>query len=157
MIFAPTLWDNMERLNAEDASSYDGTYENSPYQQKWFCGDHGSVGGGGDIRGLSDNALLWIAEGARKQGLAIRTEFDKMLRPDCRASLKNVSKLEGLRLLDRATKKWREGPTRLEETSDAARERWRHASEYRPQSLAHVAAKLEPPGVLDPKGRLIRN
>jgi len=40
------------------------------HEQQWFPGDHGSVGGGGNITGLSDIALKWIAEGARAAGLA---------------------------------------------------------------------------------------
>ena len=53
--FPPTLWDNLDAMNggAEGA-----------YAQRWFPGDHGSVGGGGAVSALSDEALVWVAEGA---------------------------------------------------------------------------------------------
>jgi len=62
--FAPSLWDNLAQL-----SLIVGRAGN--YQQLWFPGDHGSIGGGGDIRGLSNHALGWIVEGALAQGMAI--------------------------------------------------------------------------------------
>jgi uncharacterized protein (DUF2235 family) len=64
--FAPTLWTNLPTLNAGHG---DGTL----YQQAWFPGHHGAVGGGGGRRGLSNNALAWILEGAELQGLSFDT------------------------------------------------------------------------------------
>ncbi|MGB3338211.1 MAG: DUF2235 domain-containing protein [Devosia sp.] len=61
--FEPTLWDNLPRLN-------DGHGDGTLYQQSWFPGEHGAVGGGGGRRGLSNNALAWILDGAEQQGLA---------------------------------------------------------------------------------------
>ena len=68
--FTPTLWPNVIKLNA--ALGFDHSTGNAPYQQKWFPGDHGSVGGGGNIRGLSDRALQWVlrrspGHGARRR------------------------------------------------------------------------------------------
>lgn len=62
--FAPSTWENLDILN-------DGRAETTPYRQMWFPGGHGSVGGGGDIRGLSNHAFLWVMEGAQVQGLAL--------------------------------------------------------------------------------------
>jgi uncharacterized protein (DUF2235 family) len=57
VLFEPVLWNNVADLNnAQGASMYD---VKAPYQQKWFPGVHGSVGGGGPERGLSDAALTW--------------------------------------------------------------------------------------------------
>ncbi|SIN92941.1 DUF2235 domain-containing protein [Vannielia litorea] len=64
--FPPTLWGNLGELNREDPE------RKRNYQQLWFAGDHGSVGGGGDITGLSNITLRWVVEGAMAQGL----EFD---------------------------------------------------------------------------------
>jgi len=55
--FAPTLW-------PEGKLSGDG-----PIQQKWFAGDHGHVGGGHELSGLSNVALRWVLEGAVEAGL----------------------------------------------------------------------------------------
>ena len=61
--FEPALWDNVSTLNKIEGRS-------GNYQQLWFPGDHGSVGGGGDITGLSASPLVWIMEGAKRRGLA---------------------------------------------------------------------------------------
>jgi len=61
--FEPALWDNVPDLNRIEGRS-------GKYRQLWFPGDHGSVGGGGDITGLSSSPLAWIMDGARSQGLA---------------------------------------------------------------------------------------
>ena len=62
--FEPTEWANLPNLNAVRPGNY---------QQLWFPGDHGSVGG--DIRGLSNDALAWVLEGAVAQG----ADFDAQM------------------------------------------------------------------------------
>jgi len=62
--FLPTLWSNIDRRNGGPQT------KDSLYQELWFSGDHGSVGGGGDIRGLSAITLDWIAKGAEDMGMA---------------------------------------------------------------------------------------
>src|SRR5262245_8000723 len=79
-VFKTTLWENIDKLNAdaamEDASS--GLRLQPPYLQHWFPGDHGSVGGGGDVVGLSDEALVWILDGAIRLGLGVdRAQLDE--------------------------------------------------------------------------------
>lgn len=64
--FNITKWNNIEELNR--LASKNGR-EGRPYQQLWFPGTHGSVGGGGLHRGLSDEAFQWIREGAKEAGL----------------------------------------------------------------------------------------
>jgi uncharacterized protein (DUF2235 family) len=143
--FAPTLWDNLDVLNAEAAAR--------PYRQTYFPGDHGSVGGGGDVRDLSSIALDWIMEGAEAQGLA----FD----PDARAAIR--AEQYPLGPLTSATapkrgfinaimglmpRRHRDGPDRLEDVHLSARIRfaaegkagsWRP---YRPRSLRKVEPAL---------------
>ena len=60
--FEPAPWDNLPTLNQIPGRA-------GNYIQHWFPGDHGSVGGGGDITGLSTRTLSWILEGAVEQGL----------------------------------------------------------------------------------------
>lgn len=150
--FAPTLWPNFEALNA--SLGFTSAAADAPYQQKWFPGNHGSVGGGGDIRGLSDRALVWILDGAEKMGLEVDRDPESplfALAPDDLASLENmmpvaptlVSGLEAL-ILQKAPRE--NGPTRIEEVSDSALRRWREPAEnlpernpYRPPPLAGVA------------------
>lgn len=106
--FRATLWNTqcLHRLNGRPSKSDDAL----PYQQRWFPGDHGSVGGGGDITGLSDFALKWVADGGAIAGLAYDEDFEYLrheisirtgrkrnetkiitFRPDKRVGLKNTT------------------------------------------------------------------
>ncbi len=138
--YAPTLWDNLDRLN-------DGaTGPTRPYQQEWFSGDHGSVGGGGDITGLSDNALVWIAEGAERMGLKFLPgtldSFRQQINPF--APLQNRSEPNKGLFARLFRKSDRDGPVDVADVSDAARIRFRQARPpYRPPTLKKVAAALQ--------------
>ena len=69
---------------------------NAPYQERWFPGVHGSVGGGGDIRGLSDDALAWVLKGAKVAGLHLDTAHGTRIdgfHPDWLAPIVNVKHL----------------------------------------------------------------
>ena len=82
--FDAALWTNLDLLNGDTGPP--------KYRQEIFPGTHGSVGGGGLVTGLSDQALLWVMEGAREQGLTFDTDAGSpihTLRPDHRAALIN--------------------------------------------------------------------
>lgn len=99
--FEPALWSNLDRLNAAASVAPPGEPR---YQQIFFPGVHGAVGGGGPVRGLSDAALEWIFRGARAQGLAFDADDQSpilKLRPDPRAQLFNKTGKRGWSLLDR--------------------------------------------------------
>ncbi len=137
--YPPTLWDNLDKLNDDKIGT------DRPYQQMWFPGNHGSVGGGGDITGLSDNTLVWVAEGAEKSGL----EFEPGALDGFRKNIDDFAPLNnrsGPRkgLFSRfATTRDRDGPERAETVSPAARRRWKEAKPaYRPGALARIAAVL---------------
>ncbi len=66
--FPPTPWTNFEELNKPARAQG----KPDPYQQRWFAGGHGDVGGGNQTR-LSSFSLDWIVEGAQLAGL----EFDR--------------------------------------------------------------------------------
>ncbi len=149
--FPPTLWDNIDELNATA-----GAEGARPYRQAWFPGDHGSVGGGGDVVGLSNAALLWIAEGAAEQGLAFDAARLAAFRAGCdhRVSLRNVSKARFtlLNALSRVSLADREGPGDPRLVAPPAVARYFEAPEnlyekvpYRPGSLARVAGRLSRP------------
>lgn len=133
--FAPTTWSNLEALNATTASG-------DKYQQTWFPGDHGSVGGGGDIRGLSNDALAWIVEGAVVEGLAVNQTMLDIYKQgvDPLAPLSNQSKDPGWfeRIYQRAD---RDGPQQKSLISDSAATRLAYEakaanwSPYRPGTL----------------------
>ena len=140
--FAPTLWNNMGALN--EIAGREGKY-----LQQWFPGDHGSVGGGGDITGLSAITLGWILEGAAQQGLHF--DADILARhtadPDPLASLHNSTApagwLEGV--YSRAARK---GPVDVADVGTSARTRFLFEradppwEAYRPETLSRVAEAL---------------
>ena len=81
-VFDVTEVSNIDKLNAEWALQqgrqvdFPGRpryvpYGNRPFQQRWFPGSHGSVGGGNAERGLSSETLVWIAVGALRAGLKL--------------------------------------------------------------------------------------
>jgi len=58
--FPPSLWDGMDEDNQR--------LGRLAYEQRWFIGTHGDVGGGEGSK-LSAAALKWISDGARDAGL----------------------------------------------------------------------------------------
>ncbi|MEM9032139.1 MAG: DUF2235 domain-containing protein [Pseudomonadota bacterium] len=137
--FEPTLWNNLDALNAA------GEGDARVFRQEWFPGTHGSVGGGGDIRGLSDAAALWVARGAAGRGLAFDTgvlgAFERETDP--RAPLHNQTAPPGAveRLLGRFSRD-REGPVDVEDVAAITRKRWAIDRSYRPRTLREVADAL---------------
>lgn len=82
--FAPTLW------TADTARAADAT----TFEQRWFPGDHGDVGGGHVECGLSDAALKWMFDKADTQGLRLIPNLRNQLRPDHQAVLHDA--LDGI-------------------------------------------------------------
>lgn len=141
--FEPTLWNNMDDLNA-NAQASALAYDQRPYQQQWFPGGHGGVGGGDADGGLSLAPMLWVAEGAVRAGLSFDdaqiAHYQTLAHPDAQF-IKNgfnmgefVIELDGM--IDRA------GPATLAETSLSARLRWSRVPAYRPKPLTAVAGDL---------------
>ncbi len=61
--FPPTLWEGLDEANRRPHCS-----GRQLYQQRWFVGTHGDIGGG-EGSPLSAAPLKWIAEGAGECGL----------------------------------------------------------------------------------------
>lgn len=153
--FAPTLWPSLDELNR--SCGYEPEDDHAPYQQKWFPGVHGSVGGGGDYRGLSDFALQWVIDGARRAGLQLDVAEDSQifgLAPDPKAPLDNVKQGRGgvigalIALMPRRARS--PGPNRVQDVSHSAQARWACAADelpekalYRPPTLSPVTQALE--------------
>ena len=138
--FGPTLWTNLDALNAGR--------DPAPYRERWFAGDHGSVGGGGRVRGLSSIALAWMIEGAAAAGLSfdpavvarIRAEADPLAPPFTDDPPPGGRSAAILRALGRE----RDGPRDVALVHRAARERWaRHPGPYRPGALRRLERLLE--------------
>ena len=151
--FVPTLWDNTDELNM--AAKADPTAGDAPYQQKWFPGVHSSVGGGGERRGLSDQSLDWILDGARAAGLVLDPQDSSRifeLKPDYTDFIDNSTTpslyyrvANWLAAADRHP-----GPSALHEISMSAQRRWledpKHLKDgvrYRPHTLDRVRPELD--------------
>ena len=133
--FPPTLWDNLDALNAGGGGAY---------AQRWFPGDHGSVGGGGASALLSNDALLWVAEGAVAAGLALEVGGAGGVAagarlPRAAGLARGRAALGRLLALDARE---RDGPARAADLAEAAVRRWRRDPGYRPGALRRVAAAL---------------
>ncbi|HZG45909.1 MAG TPA: DUF2235 domain-containing protein [Allosphingosinicella sp.] len=145
-LFDATLYGNLDRLN-EDWANRTGynvretsaanfvPYPYRPYQQRWFPGDHGSVGGGSRDRSHSSAALQWIAEGAEWAGLAFDWKNSALghsfEESDWRAELgpNSTLRLPGGRR--RAA-----GPQKVEEVAEETYLRYHEPSlSYRPRNL----------------------
>lgn len=129
--YRATLWENVARLNAGRTDAQ------RPYQQLWFPGSHGKIGGAGAERGLSNATLGWIVEGAVAAGLPVTLPEDLQAAPDAySAPLHNPAKLDPTVLLQRV----RNGPPTgaVEDLHDTAVQRILTDPAYRPGSLRQV-------------------
>lgn len=135
--YEPALWDNLATLNA--------AHPDTPYRQEWFAGDHSSVGGGGDVQGLSVLALDWVRAGAEAQGLSFDAQVlaPILKRGDPLAPLSAHSAPGLATRLMRLFSADRTGPLALADLSAPAHTRWRHApARYRPAALRRIGAAL---------------
>lgn len=146
--FEPTCWENIDELNRAAAA----TGDSAPYQEKYFAGDHGSVGGGGEIESLSSIALCWIAEGAMNQGLNINSERLKEAksRQDPFGPLRNTMKPPRgfANYIMRRSSRSRSGPAKVDQLHSSVLVRWKAdgsklSEPYRPGSLTSLHAELE--------------
>lgn len=132
VLYRPTLWDNLDRLNG----GREGT--DAPYQQLWFPGSHGKLGGSGAERALSNAALAWIVEGAVQAGLQI--DLPESLRPEPDAFLGPLHNESG-KFDPTGLARWtRAGPRagELAQLHATTKARLLVRSDYRPGSLRHM-------------------
>lgn len=138
--FPPTLWENLTDLNDRVPAG------DLPYRQEWFPGTHGGVGGGGPIRGLSNAAMLWVAEGAEQAGLEFSTLFMETARAAVQIGdpLDNHDGQKGwlTRMMERNPVD-RAAPGGIHAVSAVAQERWKRF-DYRPVPLHPFAPRLDP-------------
>lgn len=167
--FIPTLWSNVDVLNRDAGAEPDSAL--APYVERWFPGVHCGVGGGGSFRGLSDQALTWVWEGAQRAGLALDTDVGSRafeLSPDPLSPISPFDE-DSLGFWQRTKSKmmdrlWRKGdrcgPATFAGISGSARRRWKadptglpEKAAYRPPPLQRFAADLDalpPPPMPEP-------
>ncbi len=140
--FLPTLWDNVDALNGLGLADPD-----APYQQRWFPGVHAAVGGGRPDTGLASGALLWVMEGAERQGLAVdpaaRAAFAADADPLAPLTAHEGSRPLGLRDLLRFGPVDRKGPEEPRFVASATCQRWAADPDYRPRPLRDIRGWLD--------------
>ncbi len=139
--FEPTRWKNLDDLNAGAGGS------GAPsYQELFFAGDHGSVGGGGDLTDLSHIGLEWIIEGARLQRLSFDDGHLTAIErgQDPMGPLRSTREKPGgpVEWLTRLCPRDREGPAKVTELHATVVTRWTRQPFYRPGSLARLQGDL---------------
>jgi uncharacterized protein (DUF2235 family) len=148
LTFAATPWTNFDKLN--EAAGQPSPSADAPYQQLWFPGDHASVGGGGDVNGLWQAALVWVVEGAQRSGLSVNQEDLELYRRDidCKVSV-NCMKKPMFSLASISFLSSRKGPDELPYVSDIARQRVKQPAAdlfekrlYRPRTLRSVIKRF---------------
>lgn len=107
--FKPARWGNLPTLN----DGFAATDENRPYQQIWFAGDHGMIGGSGVNRALTSHSMDWVVQGA----IAVGMELDpsQVLQGVARDPLARKPLTIRKKFIYRLHKKlfsWRKGPAR---------------------------------------------
>ncbi|MEM1365238.1 MAG: DUF2235 domain-containing protein [Pseudomonadota bacterium] len=143
--FPQELWKKVGQLDFTDHG------DTGHYRQVRFAGDHGSVGGGGKVVGLSNIAMRWILEGASEQGLHLDAKQLKAWEDQEKPSdaLFNSGKPPGLlhRLMG-----WgyadRTGPSNVGQVHHETIRRFKQKPSeariplYRPPPLAHLEDEL---------------
>lgn len=152
-LFPSVGFGDLTELNKEKKFAAD--HVDAPYQERFFPGEHGSVGGGGDIRGLSDGALAWVLQGAKRAGLELDTASGTRIQsiaPDPLAPLNNIrnAKPDFLSMTLYKMKRDRVGPDKLWQVSSSALRRWKAEASlleekalYRPATLQKLHREID--------------
>lgn len=127
VLYRPALWDNLEGLNGGASGAA------RDYQQMWFIGTHGILGGSAGARALSAFALEWVFEGAPelslKPGARIPPE-----RGDAALETPLLPPKGGI------LSRWRAGPVAEADIHSSVRARIEARRDYRPGSLVSGGA-----------------
>ena len=129
--FEPTLWENIAILNGKADPSGAVT----PYEQRWFVGDHAVVGGSGGTDALSAFPLLWILDGA--PALTWRAGMRPSLDgADHLLDTPRLSDPGGVYGIVQSLLDWRKDPKEVTDLHDSTRRRIDEQPAYRPFSLS---------------------
>lgn len=141
--------------NLNRRKNFDPDHIDAPYQERFFPGEHGSIGGGGDIRGLSDAALAWVLQGAKRARLELDTASGTRIHsiaPNPLAPLNNIerAKPDFLSLTLYRLKRDRVGPDKFWQLSSSVLRRWKADATrlpdkalYRPATLQKLKTELD--------------
>ncbi|MEL6915849.1 MAG: DUF2235 domain-containing protein [Pseudomonadota bacterium] len=141
VLFKPSLWSNLGPHRRPDGTESLGlnqgtTGDQRPFQQLWFIGNHGVVGGSSEMHGLVAIARDWVLEGAKERGLQTKSTAAFSLPNPLEEG--NAGSAPGVYDVARSLLEWREGPEDIDDVHPSVPERVRGVPEYRPETLALV-------------------
>lgn len=134
--FAPSLWDNLD-ATPQDAGLNQGDESNARcYQQVWFAGSHGIIGGSMPPEGLAAAPLDWIWTGAHQAGLQLQPgKRIPTALVDAVGPAPELYDVNSLYKLVPWLLKWRRGPASTQAMHPTARLRAALVPNYRPEAL----------------------
>lgn len=147
-------WGDVDHYNTQIKYGVDDP--DRPFQEMFFPGVHGAVGGGGAAKGLSDAALDWVKNGAREHGLVLANSLTSTVyasAPDYSAPLdNNHGKKKALlgKVSGALPGRWRKhAPKTMSKLHKSAQNRWAYRGDlpegkpYRPKTLSNLAPQLD--------------
>lgn len=129
VFYKPALWDNLD--GAEGLNKGRDEDPLRPYQQLWFVGNHGIVGGSGKAQALAAYPLMWVLEGAGRLARDPNVIFPPT-RANALIDAEEVQPKRGF------FARWRQGPRKLYNIHVSVRERLNGRTDYRPKNLGIV-------------------
>lgn len=145
VMYAPSLWSNLDPSADDPGLNHGDQSDQRLYQQKWFAGGHGLVGGSAGPEPLAAAALDWIAASAVDAGLKLDPGKSSGLAPVNATTPSESLETAGpfYRVLP-SLLRWRAGPEQTHHLHESARTRAALVLDYRPQSLRRVLPGLFP-------------
>ncbi|MEM6308477.1 MAG: DUF2235 domain-containing protein [Pseudomonadota bacterium] len=125
-LYKPALWDNLDGKDGLNQGRDKDALR--PYQQVWFVGNHGIVGGSAETQELAAYPLMWVLEGA---GRLVRdpNAYFPPTRADALIDSTEVAPKTGL------LASWRKGPRVWHRVHPSVKQRLDGRTDYRPRSL----------------------
>lgn len=137
VFYEPTLWHNVGALNLR----VDPTGNSVAYEQRWFVGDHGIVGGSAKTDALSKLSKTWVVEGA--PDLTWRAQMQPSLEgANPLAPSDRLSDPGGVYSIASNLLEWRQDPQEATELHDSCTKRLKAQPDYRPRSLGRFFSAL---------------
>ena len=140
--YVPALWDNLD-TGTNGGLNKGATGPDRPFQQMWFIGDHGVLGGRSSARGLVSYGMSWIVEGARDAGMTLKSGAAiPDAPPNPTDSAPEMNNPKGFYKLSPNLLAWRNGPRKQSDRHLSVDQRLDADPLYRPRSMAALRPEL---------------
>lgn len=127
VFYKPAVWDNLHGDGGLNNNDDDNPLR--PYQQSWFIGNHGIVGGSAKAQALASIPMMWVLEGAGKLARDPNVVLPLVPENALVDAEDEISPKSGI------FAGWREGPRDRRDVHPSAFERLDERADYVPGSL----------------------